>query len=128
MILYTLHNSSFTLDVYEDKVIFHPTLMKGLISRQWDKSLIIPYAELQRVELHKKLWPSGHQLCFHTSDRSVTFSFRDLLPFFERLQVYLERQAMRYYNHPEGLPRPSKTVADLVEERRARRSFGDMAA
>ncbi len=128
MILYTLTNRSFTLDVYEDKVVFHPRLLKGLVSRKWSQSLTIPYAQLQRVELHKKFWPVGHQLCFHTAERSVVFRFRGLLPFFERLHVYLERQTIRYYNHPTGLPRPSKSVPDLVAERRARNARSDLAA
>lgn len=122
MILYTLTNASFTLDVYEDKVVFHPKLWKGLLSKQWDRSITITYSQLQRVELHKKLWPQGHQLCFHTAERSIVFSFRDIYPFYERLLIYLERQVIRYYNHPNGLPPSVKTVPDLLEERKRSRA------
>jgi len=122
MILYTLTNATFTLDIYEDKVVFHPKLWKGIVSKQWDRSLTIPYSQLQRVELNKKLWPAGHQLSFHTAERTIVFSFRSIYPFYERLLIYLERQVIRYYNHPEGFPPSIKTVPDLLEERKKGRS------
>ena len=118
MILYTLTNASFQMDVYEDKVVFSPRWWKSATSKQWETAIVLPYAKVQRVELNKKLWPQGHQLIFRTDEKAITFSFRRLYPFFERLQVYLERQVIRYYNRPQGFPVPMKTVLDIVEERK----------
>ncbi len=121
MILYTLTNASYKMDIYEDKVIFYPRWWKSATSKQWESALILPYAKVERIELHRKLWPMGHQLVFHTQGRSVVFKFRRLYAFFERLHVYLERQVIRYFNRPEGYPSPVKSVIDIVEERKLRK-------
>jgi len=128
MILYSLSSSSLLMDVYEDRVVFHPKLLKGLFSKEWDRSFTIHYSELQRVDLNKRLWPQGHQLCFYTQHRAVVFTFRDLVPFYERLVTFFARQTIRYYNHPEGLPASIKTVPTLVEEKRRKKRGEPMAA
>lgn len=120
MILYSLKNASFTMDIYEDKVVFHPRLWRSFTGKRWENARIFSYSQVQSVELHKKLWPMNHQLVLHTSEGPVTFQFRNLYPFFERLKLYIERQIIRYYNQPEGRPRPLQTVVDLVEEKKAR--------
>lgn len=120
MILYSLKNTSFTMDVYEDKVVFHPRLWKSLTTKRWENARILNYSQIQSVDLHKKLWPMKHQLILQTSEGPVVFHFRNLYPFFERLKLYMERQIIRYYNYPEGRPRPMQTVIDLIEEKKAR--------
>lgn len=120
MILYSLKNASFTMDVYEDKVVFHPRLWKSLTGKRWENARILRYSQIQSVELNKKLWPMNHQLILHAADGTMVFQFRNLYPFFERLKLYMERQIIRYYNQPEGRPRPMQTVIDLVEEKKAR--------
>lgn len=117
MILYSLKNVSLQMDVYEDKVIFHPRLWRSLTAKKWDSAKVVPYASVTRVELHKKLWPANHQLVFQTHEGEIVFGFRKLYPFFERLKLYFDRQIISYSNrtHKE---RPLKTVLDLVEEKK----------
>lgn len=122
MILYTLTNASLKMDIYEDKVVFYPRWWKSATSKQWESAVTVPYSKVERIELQKKMWPMNHLLVFHTTDRVITFKFRRLYAFFERLHVYLERQVIRYYNRPEGFPVPIKSVLDIVEERRLKKS------
>ncbi len=117
MILYTLTNATLKMDIYEDKVVFYPRWWKSATSKQWESAVTVPYSKVERIELHKKMWPMSHQLVFHTPERVINFKFRRLYSFFERLHVYLERQVIRYFNRPEGFPTPIKSVIDIVEER-----------
>jgi hypothetical protein len=128
MILYSLSNASFTMDVYEDKVIFHPRLWKSLTAKRWENARVLYYAQIQIVELNKKLWPMHHQLILKTQEEALVFQFRKLYPFFERLKLYMERQIIRYYNSPQGRARPMQTVIDLIEEKKTQRKKAFHAA
>lgn len=128
MILYSLSNASFTMDVYEDKVIFHPRLWKSLTTKRWENARVLYFAQIQSVELNMKLWPMHHQLILKTQEDNVVFQFRKLYPFFERLKLYMERQIIRYYNSPQGRPRPMQTVVDLIEEKKTQRKKAFHAA
>ncbi|MBY0518780.1 MAG: hypothetical protein K2P81_17850 [Bacteriovoracaceae bacterium] len=109
------------MDIYEDKVVLHPRFWKGVISKRWKNSLVLPYSQIQRVEITKKMWPMPHQFTLHTKDESITFNFKKLYAFFERLHVYVERQIILFYNKPNGLPPAVKTVVDIVEERKKKK-------
>lgn len=119
MILYTLKNSAFELEVLEDRMIFKPTIMLKMFGgRTWASSVVVPYSRIERIELQQKFWPLRHNLAVYTVDQTFHFRFRKPLAFYQRLAPYLERQAQKYRNHPEAFPPAVKTVLDLVEEKR----------
>lgn len=119
MILYTLKNSVFQMEVYEDRLIFRPRmLMRMLGGRTWEGPVTVHYSRVERVELQQRLWPLRHDLAVHTMDQVFHFRFRRPLNFFQRLAPYLERQSGKYKNHPDVFPPATKTVLDLVEEKR----------
>lgn len=119
MILYTLKNGVFQMDVYEDHLVFRPNvILKYMQNHIWGLDVVVPYHRIQKVELHEKIWPLPHHLDLHTSEQVYRFHFRTPLAFFHRLAPYLERQAEKYRHHPEAFPRPMKTVMDLIEEKR----------
>lgn len=119
MVLYTLKNATFQLDVFEDRLIFRPNLvMKVMGGKAWSTPVTVPYGRVHKVELQQHLWPLRHDLTIHTTDQIYHFRFHQPLPFYQRLAPYIERQATKYRNHPESFPTPVKTVIDLVEEKR----------
>ncbi len=120
MILYSLKNAVFELEVYEDRLRFKPRWLLQAVAKNWREEKTVHFHSVQRVELRQRLWPVPHELNVHTKDDHYCFRFRQPLVFFQRLAPYLERQAEKYRNHPEAFPTPVKTVLDLVEERRVR--------
>lgn len=121
MILYSLKNSAFQLEVFEDRLIFRPGLLMRMVGgKTWAAPVVVPYCSVERIELQQKFWPLRHDLAIHTKDQIFHFRFRKPLPFYQRLAPYLERQAEKYRNHPEAFPPAVKTVLDLVEEKRQR--------
>ena len=119
MILYTLKNSTFQLEVYEDRLVFRPRMLLKLVGgKTWEIPANVHYSRVDKVELQQRYWPLRHDLAVHTMDQIFHFRFRKPLNFFQRLAPYLERQAQKYKNHPDVCPPATKTVLDLVEEKR----------
>ncbi len=116
MILYTLKNSSYTMEVYEERVVLYPRLWRGIISGEGAAPISLSYAQLQHVELTKRLWPAQHQLSFHTSRGVTVFHFRKLFPFFERLKLYFEKQIIRQAASAQRSR--LKTVPELLRDKR----------
>jgi hypothetical protein len=103
MILYTLKNLSYTLDVYENKITVTPRLWKTLFLRSHALTKTIAYSELQKVSLQEKLWPQSHCLTFYSENQIVHFQFTKLLPFYRQLKLYLERQILHYHHSSHHL-------------------------
>jgi hypothetical protein len=119
MVLYTLKNLLFQMEVFEDRLVFRPAVwIKMGPVQQWREDVVVPYHRVTKIELHEKIWPLRHDLAIHTPEQVHHFRFRDSLSFFQRLAPYLERQAEKYRNHPDAFPPAMKSVFDLVEERR----------
>ncbi len=119
MVLYSLKNSVFHMDVFEDRLVLRPALwLKYGPVKRWHNDVVVPYHRVLKVELHQRVWPLPHDLTVHTTDQVHHWRFREGLAFYQRLAPYLERQAEKYQGHPEAFPPAMKTVFDLLEEKR----------
>lgn len=119
MIIYSLKNSSLTLDVFEDKVVLTPKPWKSVFSSRWSTARVIHFKDLNYVDIEKRYWPMRHRLHFVSGTDKLSFEYRELEAFFDQLKIYLERQILKHH-HQSVKPSGAKvlSISEIVEERK----------
>ncbi len=118
MILYTLTNSSLSLDVYEDKIVMTPKAWKSIVSSKWSSSKVIMYKDLDQVKIEKRYWPMRHRLHFATGSENMVFEYRHLESFFDQLKIFLERQILRQHQSLKPTHEKIRSVTEIINERK----------
>lgn len=129
MIIYSLRNSSITLDVFEDKVVLTPKSWLSMFSSKWSTARVIHFKDLNYVEIEKHYWPMRHRLHFVSGEEKFSFEYRQLEAFYEQLKIYLERQILKHHQQAVGpISLKILSISEIVEERKKKIKRNDSIA